>query len=49
MMTTPRHTTLRRAGIAGIVGGAATAASGLLVGGFVQPTSTVPGTMWSYT
>ena len=47
-MTTPRPTTLRRAGIAGIVGGAATAASGLLVQGFVQPTSTVPDTMWSY-
>jgi hypothetical protein len=41
-------TTLRRTGLVGVLGGALTAISGLLVQGIVQPASDVSDEMWSY-
>lgn len=40
--------TVRFGAIAGMIGGAATAVSGLVIQAFVQPTSTVSPEMWSY-
>ena len=47
-MPTSRADTIRYAGIAGIVGGTATAVSGLLVQAVIQPSSTVSTDSWSY-
>ncbi|MCY7341211.1 MAG: hypothetical protein LH603_05000 [Pseudonocardia sp.] len=47
-MTTSDTRSIRRAGIAGIVGGALTALSGAAVATYVVPATDVPDTMWSY-
>jgi hypothetical protein len=47
-MSTDTHHSLRRAGIAFIVGALITAIGGAVVQGFVQPSTTVSDDMWSY-
>ena len=47
-MTTANTDSLRRAAIAGIVGAAATAMSGLFIQAVVQPATTVSDESWSY-
>jgi hypothetical protein len=47
-MHTPDTASVRRAGLAGAVGGALTLASGVVVQGIVQPATHVSAQMWSY-